>query len=41
MAEDADIRFDADVQIGKGLGFIDRNGSVTIRRDRLTLRTRE
>jgi len=32
--------FEADVQIGKGLRFIDRNGSAAISEGRLTLRKR-
>src|SRR5579875_2575196 len=38
MAEQDEPRFEAEVQVGKGMRFIDRNGVVTIDGGRLTLR---
>ncbi len=37
MEHEADVRFDADAQIGKGMRFIDRNGRATIGEGNLTL----
>lgn len=37
MEHEADVQFDADAQIGKGMRFIDRNGRATIREGSLTL----
>lgn len=38
MEQSSEPEFEADVAIGKGLRFIDRNGSVTIAAGHLTLR---
>jgi hypothetical protein len=41
MGDEGDEQFEAEAQIGKGLKFIDRQGSASIGQGRLTLRTRK